>query len=88
MTYRIHRSTRAAEISFALSGELDNELATRLQALLESESQGPILIDLQEVTLVAREAVRFLARLESDGVQIVNCPEYVRRWIAAEDSGS
>jgi hypothetical protein len=28
--------------------------------------------------------VRFLARVEMAGTEIVNCPEYVRRWISAE----
>jgi anti-anti-sigma regulatory factor len=75
-------------VLFALSGELDDEHAARLQALLATESQGPVLLDLKEVTLVARDAVRFLARLEADGARIVNCPEYVRSWIAAENAGS
>lgn len=48
------------------------------------EAQGPTVLDLKEVTLVAREAVLFLARVEAGGVRLVNCPEYVRRWIAAE----
>jgi hypothetical protein len=34
------------------------------------------------VTLVDREAVRFLASVEAGGVRIVNCPKYVRTWIA------
>ena len=88
MTYRIHRSMGADAVLFALSGELDDEHAARLQALLAAEAQGPVLLDLKEVTLVAREAVRFLARLEADGARIVNCPEYVRSWIAAENGGS
>jgi hypothetical protein len=28
--------------------------------------------------------VRLLARAEARGIRILNCPEYVRRWIAAE----
>jgi anti-anti-sigma regulatory factor len=78
----------ADTVLIALSGELGDEHAARLQELLAAEAAGPILLDLKEVTLVAREAVRFLARLETDGVRIVNCPEYVRSWIAAETGGS
>jgi hypothetical protein len=40
----------------------------------------------EQVTLVGREAVEFLARLEAEGVRIVNCPDYVRTWIDAENS--
>jgi len=86
VTYRIRRSLGADAVHFALSGELDDEHAARLQTLLAVEPQGPILLDLKEVTLVAREAVQFLARLDTDGVRLVNCPEYVRSWIAAEDA--
>ena len=88
MTYRIRRSLGAGTVLFTLSGELDDEHASRLQALLAAEAQGPVLLDLKEVTLVGREAVQFLARLEADGARIVNCPEYVRSWIAAENAGS
>ncbi len=88
MTYRIRRSTVADAVLFALSGDLDDEHAVRLQALLAAEAQSFIVLDLKEVTLVGREAMRLLARLETDGVRIVNCPEYVRSWIAAENVGS
>lgn len=69
---------------FALSGEMDGEHAARLEDLMTEEGQGLILLDLQEVTVVARDAVRFLARVEARGIRVVNCPEYVRSWIAAE----
>jgi len=41
---------------------------------------------LKEVTVVERDAVRFLANAEAAGIRIVNCPDYVRRWIEAEKS--
>ena len=85
MTFRIQRSLRSAAIIFALSGELDNEHIERLKQLLEGENQSPLFLDLQDVTLVGREAVEFLARLEAAGVGIVNCPEYVRTWIDAKN---
>ena len=83
MTYRIRRSEGPKGTVLALSGELDGEHAARLEDLL-TEARGPTVLDLEEVTLVAREAVRFLARVEANGVRLVNCPEYVRSWIAAE----
>jgi hypothetical protein len=45
---------------------------------------GRIVLDLKDVTLVDRAAVQFLARVEMAGTELVNCPEYVRSWIAAE----
>lgn len=85
MTYRIHHSVEPGANVFVLSGVLDTEHAARLQELLATTAAGRIVLDLRDITLVDRAAVRFLARAESAGTEIVNCPEYVRRWIAAED---
>ena len=84
MTYRIRRSETSEGIVFGLSGEMDAEHAARLEDLLGEVPRGSILLDLKEVTLVARDAVRFLARAKARGIRIVNCPEYVRSWMAAE----
>jgi len=84
LTYRISRSQDPKGIVFGLSGEMDREHAERLKDLLAEEAHRSILLDLKEVTLVARDAVRFLASAEARGIQIVNCPDYVRSWIAAE----
>jgi len=65
---------------------MDAEQASQLEHLLEEEKDGSILLDLKEVTLVAREAVRFLVRAEGRGIRIAHCPDYVRSWIAAERS--
>jgi len=37
-----------------------------------------------KVTFADRAAVQFLASAEAAGIRIVNCPRYVRTWIAAE----
>ena len=85
MTYRIHHSVQPDANVFVLSGLLDTEHAARLQELLATAAAGRIVLDLRDVTLVDRAAVRFLARVELAGTELVNCPEYVRRWIAAEN---
>jgi anti-anti-sigma regulatory factor len=73
-------------IVFAISGEMEFEITERLRALLDKEAHSRIVLDLSDVTLVSRNAVEFLARVEAVGVRIVNCPDYVRRWIVAEKS--
>jgi anti-anti-sigma regulatory factor len=84
LTYRIQRSIRADAIVFAISGEMDSEHVKRLHELLDTEGDGCILLDLRDVTLVDREGVQYLASAEAAGVRIVNCPDYVRRWIIGE----
>ena len=87
MTFRIHRSTERQTIVFALSGELNTEHANRVLAdVLSGETDDRIVLDLKDVTLVDRPTVEFLARLEGRGIRIVNFPDYVRSWIAAERS--
>ena len=85
MTYRIQRSVKKDAIMFAISGEMDIENTERLRGLLEIENHSHILLDLSDVTLVSRDGVEFLARVETAGVGLVNCPDYVRRWIVAEN---
>ncbi|MPZ20608.1 MAG: hypothetical protein GEV06_22255 [Luteitalea sp.] len=87
MTYRIHRATSADEVVFTLSGEMDKDHVAGLQALLASETTRRVVLDLVDVMLVDRDAVRFLARAEAAGAILLNCPEYVRSWIAAEQGG-
>jgi anti-anti-sigma regulatory factor len=84
LTYRIHRAATPEAVVFALSGDMDIEHTTRLQEFLANEADGRIILDLKDVSLVDRPAVRFLAGAEAAGIRIVNCPEYVRSWIAAE----
>ena len=84
LAFRIHRSATPNAIVFALSGDMDQEHAARLRELLASDAGEPVTLDLQNVTLVDRAAVQFLASAEAVGIRIVNCPRYVRSWIAAE----
>jgi len=88
MTHRIDRSTNARGVTFVLSGEMDGDHVTELAALMAAVSNRPVFLDLADVTLVGREAMAFLARVEAAGAVLVNCPEYVRRWIDAEQGGA
>jgi anti-anti-sigma regulatory factor len=68
-----------------LSGRMDAENLVELKALFGSEAKGRrIVLDLKDLTLVDREAVSFLERCESDGIRLMNCPPYIREWIARE----
>jgi len=87
VTLRISRESSLDAIVFALSGDMDQEHAARLQELLANEADGRVTLDLQNVTLVDRAAMQFLAEAESAGIRIVNCPGYVRSWIVAEKEG-
>ena len=81
---RIQRAANG-DVVFTLSGRMDAENLAELEALLGSEAKGrPIVLDLKDLTLVDRDAVSFLERCESDGIRLINCPPYIREWIARE----
>ena len=62
---------------------------TELRRLLSLETADrPLALDLKDVTLVDRLAVRFLARCEADSIELENCPPYIREWIKRESSRS
>lgn len=67
---------------FVLVGRIEEPQLPDLQKLLESEPKtARMALDLREVRLVDREGVKFLAACETKGVQLKNCPLYVRNWI-------
>lgn len=41
-------------------------------------------LDMDEVTLVDVEVVRFLIQIESSGTELTNCPPYIREWMTCE----
>ena len=82
MTFRIQTSVDWNVVIFRLSGHLDSESVYELQRLFGV--YGPDLkftLDLKDVGLVNRDALKFLASCKSSGTQLKNCPVYVREWI-------
>ena len=45
----------------------------------------PIRLDLGEVALVDRPSLQYLVDLARGEVMLVNCPEYIARWMNRED---
>jgi len=58
-----------------------------IRAVLEPESSA-VAIDLKQVLLADREAVRFLAACESNGTELRNCPAYIREWVTREGANT
>jgi anti-anti-sigma regulatory factor len=85
---KITRATNG-EVVFKLSGRLDAENIGELKKLFSAEASGcRIVLDLEDLTLVDREVISFFARCEADGVELKNCPAYIREGITGErDAG-
>lgn len=79
---KIERSEDDELVTFTLSGRIEVNDVADLQRLLDDERKVTnITLDLAELRLVDREAVRFLAARETEGIRLMNCPTYIREWI-------
>jgi hypothetical protein len=77
--------TQNGGVIVKLSGRMDAENVNELETLLRSETNDHrIALDLTDLTLVDQDAVSFLGRCEADGIQLKNCPIYIREWINGE----
>jgi anti-anti-sigma regulatory factor len=73
------------EVIIKLSGRIDVENIAELETLVRKEVDGRrIVLDLKDLTLVDRDAVRFLGSCEADSINLKNCPAYIREWITRE----
>lgn len=84
MTCRIDRLMPERDlVVLRISGRIAANDVDVLRSAIDKE-RGAIAIDLGEVGLVERDAVNLLALSEARGVELRNCPPYVREWIARE----
>jgi hypothetical protein len=87
---RIERSTEGRAVRIALSGRVGGADLMNLERTIAGEAvaRAAITLDLGEVRLVDREAVRFLVKCHAAGMRLANCPAYVREWMSRERKGS
>jgi hypothetical protein len=85
MTLKIESAFDGKTATLRLSGRIEEDHIAEIQA--EIRRYHPRLtFNLGEATLVDREVVCFLASQEMEGVELVECPRYIREWIARERS--
>jgi hypothetical protein len=82
---KIHR-TSGRTVVFTISGRLDADNVNELGQLVDAEpAGGALVLDLTDLVLADRDAVRFLRDYEGRGrVVLRNCPAYVRTWMVGE----
>jgi len=80
---KIEKDAQGGKTTIRLCGHLQSEHVGELNKQLQGT--GPrFVLDLKEVTIVDVEVVRFLGACKANGVKIVHCPQYIRRWMARE----
>ena len=83
MAFRIDRLAGEKGLVFRISGRIAQDDVDVLRAVIDREC-GAVAIDLGELGLVDRDVVNLLALSEARGVELRNCPPYIREWIARE----
>jgi anti-anti-sigma regulatory factor len=85
---KIQRATNG-ETVFKLIGRMGVENVKELKEVFQAEAKGRrVVLDLRDLVLVDRAAVKFLERCETDSIALRNCPAYIREWITREREGS
>jgi hypothetical protein len=87
MTCRIERLVVQGCVTLHISGQIFGKDVDLLRSLLEQEASD-VVIDLQSVRLVDREAIRLMALRESKGDELKNCPAYIREWVTREGANN
>ena len=83
MTLRIETTPGHQWTIVKLIGRIQTEHLSELRAQLDAIG-GSIVLDLGDVSLVNRDVVQFLGTCESEGIRLLNCPAYIRKWIDSE----
>lgn len=79
---KIRRSEVDGLAVLAVSGQIDQEHVSEVRnALIAERDIGKVELDLEELRLVDRDAVKFLDACEVSGIKLANCPSYIREWI-------
>ena len=86
MTCRIDRLSTEKGVVLQISGRIAAEDLEVVRTALDGRLVAAI--DLAEVELVDREAVKLLAQTEAEGIELRNCPAYIREWITKERGSS
>ena len=86
MTLRIEKESDRHKTIIRLSGRLQSEHLDELGIRINGE-QSPITLDLEGVTLVDIEVVRFLNACEKCGAELLHCSPYIREWMSRENAG-
>lgn len=84
MTCKIERVVSGENaVVFRVCGRIQAEHLSAITELMGQESR-PIRFDLEEMELVDRETVSFLAVCELKGITLTNCPAFLREWVNEE----
>jgi hypothetical protein len=83
MTLKIKRICEKRGTRICLSGEVRCSHLVDVRAEIAQVRQ-PATLDLDEVDIVDIDGVRLLNECQAQGIQVVNCSPYIRKWMLQE----
>ncbi|MFZ2002424.1 MAG: hypothetical protein WAU73_23805 [Candidatus Sulfotelmatobacter sp.] len=86
MTCRIDRLSTEHGLVLYISGQIATEDLEVIRTTLDP--RRVVAVELAEVELVSRDAVKLLAQAQAEGIELRSCPAYIREWITNERRSS
>jgi anti-anti-sigma regulatory factor len=83
MTLKIEKEFDGRKTVLRLSGRLRSEHLDDLK-LQVKDNPSAFVLDLDGVTLVDVEVIRFLNGCEQSGIELLHCLPYIREWMLRE----
>jgi hypothetical protein len=83
MTLKIEQISGKRRTRIRLSGELRCQDIDQVKAEIVRSSPR-LVLDLEEVDLVDLEGVRFLNLCYAEGIGLLHCSPYIRKWMLRE----
>ncbi len=83
MTLKIEKDSDGRKTIIRLSGRIQSEHLDELRTQIDGD-QSRTALDLDGVTLVDVEVIRFLSSCEEGGVELLHCLPYIREWMIRE----
>jgi anti-anti-sigma regulatory factor len=85
VTLRIEKDSDGQKTTIRLIGRLRREHIEELKGQIKAGGAS-VTLDLNEVSLVDLDVIRFLATCQTEGISLVHCSRYIQDWIAKERS--
>lgn len=85
VTLRIEKDSNGQRTTIRLIGRIQREHIEELKAQIKAGGAS-VTLDLNEVSLVDLDVIRFLATCQTEGISLVHCSRYIYDWIAKERS--
>ena len=83
MTLKIEKVSAGPKTIIRLSGRLQAEHLDEFKTQIKGD-HSPIALDLDGVTLVDVEVVRFLNGCKENNVELLHCSPFIREWMLRE----